>query len=210
MGNEQKIIAVDFSTNTNDEGYSTGSNNGKLLDIAQLRLSQDFTESVGVKKALITVPVRKPNKQVFIRVNPDPGMCLQTAMLEMKEDREVYLVSRDLWSELAGEIMPVALYTAITKQNDLFLWPVKLPLSDGRFCQWHASALEAVNLAKTRWVRLMANMSLGAYDIREAPGNFPEPEWPDYSFQEIIDRAFKGHYIDSMEHIVIKRLRGEV
>jgi len=33
------------------------------FDPSRLRLSQNFSETVGVKKALITVPVRKPNKQ---------------------------------------------------------------------------------------------------------------------------------------------------
>ncbi len=42
-----------------------------VFDPASLRLSQNFHESLGVKKALITVPVRKPGKQDFIRVHPD-------------------------------------------------------------------------------------------------------------------------------------------
>ena len=42
------------------------------FDPANLRLSQSFTETVGVKKLLTTVPVRKPSPQEFVRVHPDP------------------------------------------------------------------------------------------------------------------------------------------
>ena len=40
-----------------------------IFDPAKLRLSQNFTEDVGVKKILITIPVRKPGKQVFFRAH---------------------------------------------------------------------------------------------------------------------------------------------
>ena len=34
---------------------------------AALRLDQSFADTVGVKKLLTTVPVRKPNRQDFVR-----------------------------------------------------------------------------------------------------------------------------------------------
>jgi hypothetical protein len=30
-----------------------------------------------------------------------------------------------------------------------------------------------------KWVRITANMSLGAYEIFEATGDLPDPTWPD-------------------------------
>jgi hypothetical protein len=42
------------------------------FDPANLRLSQSFVETAGVKKLLTTVPVRKPSAQDFVRVHPDP------------------------------------------------------------------------------------------------------------------------------------------
>ena len=61
-----------------------------------------------------------------------------------------------------------------------------------------------------KWIRVTANMSLGAYDVFETTGNLPEPQWPEQSFQELLRIAFKDHYIDEMNHPVLKRLRGEV
>src|SRR5262245_28394028 len=46
------------------------------FDPVALRLSQDFTAGLGVKKALLTVPVRKPDKSWFVRVHPSEDYAL--------------------------------------------------------------------------------------------------------------------------------------
>ena len=51
-----------------DNIEQTGS--GDLIDPSLLRLEQNFAELAGVKKRLVTVPVRKPHRQEFIRVHP--------------------------------------------------------------------------------------------------------------------------------------------
>ena len=66
------------------------------FDPERLRLSQDFAASIGVKKHILTLPVRKAGREEFVRVHPDPAYSLQTAVLELKEDREMYTVSPGL------------------------------------------------------------------------------------------------------------------
>src|SRR6478752_7913554 len=81
---------------------------------AALRLDQSFAETVGVKKLLTTVPVRKPNRQDFVRVHPDPAYRLTpAAIIELKEDREVYLVMPDMAPNLPGEFSTATLYPTI-------------------------------------------------------------------------------------------------
>lgn len=182
------------------------------FDPARLRLSQDFGATLGVKKALLTIPVRKPSKEWFVQVHPDESYRLQTAVLELKEDRETYLVDPALWSELATSEATFGtriVYTAINRQNVLFLWPIRLPGTDGKIDDWNRSAVEAAQLATGRWVRIAANMSLGAYDVFEATAKLPEPEWPTLSFGELLRVAFKNRYIDTLDHPVLLRLRGE-
>jgi hypothetical protein len=180
----------------------------KNLNISELRLSQDFHSMVGVQKALITIPVRKPNRQEFVRVRPGDEWSFPTAVLELKEERETYLVDSSLWHELPGEIVPKILYPTINRQGTFTLWPVKLPDQDGRSDQWNQSALEAAELAKVHWIRVAANMNLGAYEVFKASGDIPEPTWPDNSLEDIIKTAFKGKFVQSMEHPVIQRLLG--
>jgi hypothetical protein len=180
-----------------------------LFDPSRLRLGQDFLDRVGVKKAILTVPVRKPNRQEFVRVHPDESMRLETAVLELKEDRETYLVDPALWTELPGEIVPKVLFTTVNRQGVLSLWTIRLPGSDGRLDAWNQSALEAARMAMKTWVRVAANMSLGGYEVWEATGDIPEPDWPELSFQEILSIAFKDKFIRDLNHPAVRRLRGE-
>ena len=70
------------------------------FDLNSLRLSQDFTASVSMQRLLTSVPVRKPHRQEFIRVHPEDSWRLQTAVLEVKDDNETYLVAPQFWPEL--------------------------------------------------------------------------------------------------------------
>ena len=180
------------------------------FDPAKLRLSQNFAEKIGVKKALLTIPVRKPGRQDFIRVHPDPSYRIETAVLELKEERETYLVAPEVWSEVPSELTPKVLFTTTNRQGVLTLWPVRLPGEDGRLDDWNTSALKAAEMAQSDWVRVAANMSLGAYEVYVATGNLPDPEWPELPFAEILKIAFKGQFIEDLDHPVMRRLRGEL
>lgn len=180
------------------------------FDPAKLRLSQDFSASAGVRKLINTVPVRKPSKEWFVQAHPD--YRLETSVLELKEDNEIYLVAPALRESLVGEatIGPRLLVTAMNRQNVLFLWPIRLPGIDGKIDAWSESSLDASKRAIGKWIRVSANMSLGAYEICEATGSLSEPQWPTLPFAEILRIAFKDRlYIDTIDHPVLKKLRGE-
>jgi hypothetical protein len=57
-----------------------------------LRLSQDFHETLDVKKAGVRVSVRKPARQQFIGLPADPAFRLETAILHLTEEREIDLL----------------------------------------------------------------------------------------------------------------------
>lgn len=178
-------------------------------DPESLRLDQSFVETSGVKKLLTTVPVRKPNNQDFVRVHPDEAYRLPAAIIELKDDREVYLVLPHVAHQLPGECSPVVLYTAINRQGVTFLWPVKLPTPDGKVNEWHRSAAEAAVRAMKCWLRVKADMALGAYAMFEASSTIPEPIWPTATLKELLKIGFRDRLVDSLGHPVIKRLRGE-
>ena len=179
------------------------------FDLESLRVSQDFVKDSGVKKLLTTVPVRKPNRQDFVRVHHDSSYVLDTMLLNLKEERETYLVAPSFREEIPQELTHTRLALATNRQKVLFLWQLRLPGSSGKTDAWSMSALEAYEEAKKNWVRISANMSLGAYEIYEALGNLSDPEWPDESMDEIVRIAFRNSFIDSYDHPVLRRLRGE-
>ena len=179
------------------------------FDLESLRVSQDFVKDSGVKKLLTTVPVRKPNRQDFVRVHPDSSYVLDTMLLNLKEERETYLVAPSFRDEIPQELTHTRLALATNRQKVIFLWQMRLPDSSGKTDAWSMSALEAYEEAKENWIRVSANMSLGAYDIYEALGNLSDPEWPEVSMDEIVRIAFRNAFVESYDHPVLRRLRGE-
>jgi hypothetical protein len=175
-----------------------------------LRIDLNISEGVGVKKVVLTIPVRKPNPQDFIRVHKEADFRLAVAIIDLKDDRETYLVLPSIVRDIPGEYVTVMMYACINRAGNVFLWPVRLPGTDGRQLDWHKSAAAAAEMGMTRWVRIKANTNIGAYDVFEASSAIPEPEWPkDLTFEQMLRIAFKGRLVDSLAHPVLKRLRGE-
>lgn len=131
-----------------------------------------------------------------------------TGVFEDKDEREAFFVTPTMRDALVGEIKPVILAVTINRQSILSLWPLKLPNDDMRYNAWSETAREAAELAKTHWVRLKADMSLGGYRIYTAEGQLSEPEWPNKPLNELLELAFRGRIIDSVDHPVVRRLRG--
>ena len=178
------------------------------FDIASLRLNPSFIETAGVKKLITTVPVRKPSPQEFVRVHPAAEYRSNFAMIELKDDREDYIVHPAVLPELTGEVVNKTVFTAVNRQGVVFLWPVKLPALDDRKTEWPRSLREAAERAMTQWLRVKANMSLGAYEMRVAETVMADPVWPQLSFSDLVQVAFRGRIIATLDHPAIKRLRG--
>jgi hypothetical protein len=182
------------------------------FDPARYRLGTNYAEMIGAQEHLLEVPVRKPSKEAWFRVHPEN--LLPTAVLEVADegsDRDVFLVEPPLWPALAKESTfgPRLLVQYQTRQRVNALWPVKLPGSGQKANPWTRSALQAVELAKTRWVRLQSDTALGAYRAETATGITDDPRWPDYGFDKLLEIAFRDRRITSLDHPVLKRLRGE-
>jgi hypothetical protein len=180
------------------------------FDLENLRLSQDFGSFVPVKKIISNVPVKKPHRQQFIYIHPDLAMRMEVRIIEIVEDHECYLVAKQMAEEMSGEWVPKILVPYITRQGTVCLWPVKLPDSTGRLDSWNKSALEIIREYCGRWIKIESNHESGGYDVVLPSGNFPEPTWPDESFESFLKKAFKGKVINNIDHQILKRLRGEI
>jgi hypothetical protein len=214
-----KVSTRSFTSSTS---ATTGVTNGDLfetlaasglgndLDLTQLALSQNFSALAGVKRVITTVPARKPSNQQFVRVRPGAEWCIQALTLALKDDGEVYFVHPNLYAELAQEVRPKLLYLYATRDGSVGLWPVNMPGEDGRLDAWSQSAHTAASLAKTSWIRLVANRTVGAYEVRQAANLVEEPVWPDLTMREILNLAFRDKLITSLTHPIIKGLRGEM
>ena len=179
------------------------------FDPRRLRISQRFGEGQDVRRIVVSVPVRKPHRQEFFRTHTDAEMSVEVALLDLREDRQVYLVDRDLAPYLPGEAVAKLLISTLTSHGALFLWPIRLPDERGRLDPWNEVALAVAERAKGKWIRLVPNMGAGTYDVTEAANAFPDPAWPEATLQKLLEMAFKDRFIDDIDHPVLRRLRGE-
>jgi hypothetical protein len=179
-------------------------------DLKALRLPPNYGATLGVKKLLTNVPVGKPSKEKFFRTHPSDDMTFPAMVLENKEAIEFYLVVPEVAQEISALVRPVMLHAAIDRQNNVFLIVVPLPGEDGTRDPWHESRAQAVEYAKTAWIRIGANMLLKGYDVFEAEGVLPQPVWPAYDIEALVQVAFRGKIITSLDHPIVQSLLGRI
>jgi hypothetical protein len=182
----------------------------KGIDLNSLRLPPNYGATLGVKKLLTTVRVGRLPKPQFFRTHESNEMTFAAMLLEDKDLSESYLVMPEVAKEISDLVRPVLLHAAIDRQNNVFLIPVPLPAEDGTRNSWHESLAQAVELAKPRWVRISSNKPTGGYDVYEAKGELPDPDWPAYDIEALIQVAFRGKIITDLGHPVVQSLLGRI
>ena len=202
--NSSESIAMQNQTTPKQTVTSTST------DLMSLRLPANYGATLGVKKLLTNVPVGKPKKPQFFRTHASNEMTFATMLLEQKESRESYVVLPDVAQEISELVRPVQLHAAIDRQNNVLLIPVPLPGEAGTRNPWHESLAQAVEHAKLKWLRITANMHTGAYDVYEAEAALPDPEWPAHDIDALVEVAFRGKIITSLDHPVVQSLLGRV
>jgi hypothetical protein len=181
-----------------------------LASLKSLRLPANYGATLGVKKLLTNVAVGKPKKAIFFRTHKSIDMVFAGMLLEQKESRESYLVVHTVAQEISELVRPVQLHAAIDRQNNVFLIPVPLPGESGTRNPWHESLAQAVEHAKINWIRITANMHIGGYDIYEAEGVLPEPDWIEADIETLVEVAFRGKIISTLDHPVVQSLLGRL
>ena len=186
-----------------------------VFDFEAIRIPPNFEREAGVRKQLTMVRVRKPRRQEWVRVHPDPAYHAKVATIVLKEDEnskeEIYLVAPRVAEDMADEITLTTLYLAMNRQGDVFIWPCRDPNPELRRGDTAAtSRLEAIEAAMTRYVRVQWKSPAYEISFRDASIVETEPVWPDKPFSELIKIAFfrVGLYIDDPNHQVIKNLQG--
>ena len=200
---------------TTNPALSAVSPNGQVeapldpFDPAALRV--EGMAGIEVEQVLTAVPVRKPKRNEFFRVHPEH--VLDTLVLERDTgmDKEIYLVAPEIQHLVLPELRRTRLFVAINKHGTVFLWPLKLPLEGndtGR--RVFDTALQGATDAQRTWVKLAWDRGLGGYELFRAKGDLREPQWPDKSFRDLLEIAFRHYRIDREDHDVVRELAGEL
>ena len=184
------------------------------VNLSRLRLSQDFTASAEVRRVITQVVVRKPSSQEFVRVRPGSDWRFEVAcFIELSGmQKNVYIVDKSLWMSIPGGVKPMTLVLTISRTSPVpFLWPLNMPAADGRTNAWNESAIETARIAETQWVKLVSGEAAGMFVPHVALGVLAEPEWPaDLTMADFLKLAFQGRIINDINHVCLRRLRGEI
>jgi len=157
--------------------------------------------------AQTTIPVRKPGSRNFFRVHPDEIYRLYNVPVVEDDKRECHILAADLEipEDLERFVSHVNLVTCLNHKGTLFLWPYKNSTND-----WSKSAGRIARQAVGEWVRLTADMDASCYRVETAPAELRrvEPTWPKMTFEEILNIAFEGKCIETLDCSVIRSIRG--
>jgi hypothetical protein len=166
----------------------------------------------GIRKEFIHIRVGKPKKTSFFRANTDPAYRQAVYIIEDDQSmlKDNYLVVGDMIQALIEETKPKLLVLCVDKMGTPFLW-VAPPQAEDRFQRtnlWNSTALKALRLAETKWVRVTANMVEGAYNTHTSLST-EEPDWPELPMSELIKLGFgEERVIRDMNHPLVRRLLG--
>jgi hypothetical protein len=86
---------------------------------------------------------------------------------------------------------------------------VKVPETDRTPNTFTQTSWDAIPILERQWGRLDMNESGSGYDVILPEAQWPDPEWRDESLGALILKAFKGRFVDDMNHGIIKILRGQ-
>ncbi|MGO9100440.1 MAG: hypothetical protein ACLP9Y_13695 [Mycobacterium sp.] len=194
----------------NGTGPTEESTQKVTADIFDPEYSVDDEETLGIEKAIITIPVRKPRSTEFFRVHPE--FVTDRYVLNLREgmDEFVYLISAELKDLVPENVRKARIYPTINKFGTVALWRVNYPWEGSRRGRKSFdTAVAAADRAKTAWTRAVWNRDTGSYDVLIAKGDLGMPRWPDMNFRDMLATAFDGLVIDRADHEVLRELAGE-
>jgi hypothetical protein len=197
--------ASESGAETSTQAKAVSKFDPSLYRKSQTQKAEDST--TWVRKQQTVIPVRKPSKKQFVRTHSSPDYradCMPT--VEDESTGDIYLLAPDLDlpADIENKLDMLNLATAITADGSLFLWHYKNSTNS-----WSQSARIAISEASRHWVRVIPDMSSNGY-LLESPMTSPaDPTWPSMTFTEILEKAFGSRYIDSLQHPLIKKLRGD-
>jgi hypothetical protein len=203
-------MSKDADTPTADESESS-------FDWSSLAQDTTYQDIAKVQKNQTRIPIGKPSKEKFCRVHPGVGYELDLPLIEIKESndlRGIYLPSQSPSDELfkiiqsqPGVVRMKKLKLGIYPDGSIFIWA--LNLNNGRVTNaWNQTALDGAGIAREQWVKLSPSMDNGYYETLTAITPMKDPVWPKETFNQILDKAFNGRIIESVEHPVISYLLG--
>ena len=173
--------------------------------LEQFRVTQDFSQATTEPQQSL-IQVCKPRKDIFFRAHPEWQFLAWVLDYEQRN----YLVLPSVAEDVEGLAKLRHLVPCITKDGDVFVWPLGQIKTIGQTDAWTLSAHRTLTASRLAWVRMFSHLTSGAYKSIQAKAGWPEPHWPETDLNSLIQQAFNDSVIDDSDHPVLRALRGEV
>jgi len=167
-------------------------------------------ELIGIQpvKRLGSIEVRKPKRQEWFRSHRE--MFAEISVIRRESTGDFYAVDPALVGELTDEIREAYIAAAISYEGSLFLWPIIKPKADGTGIQLFENDLADLSLSRTCWIRRQWVSGSKSHKVDQANTD-RSPEWPENtSIGDWVKRAFRGRFIDNLDHQLVRQLRGDL
>jgi hypothetical protein len=176
------------------------------IDVSAFIVKQTFDSALGIESVTTHVSVRRPKKEEWIRAHPTSAIpvFILKGDAEAGGDGEVYVLTGEVAREVAELARPARLVLTENRAGVRFFWPVAIPDAN-RPNAWHLSALKAVELARQRWVRVVASQADGCYTVKITQAEIPDPSFAG-DVDELLKLALERRGIASANHDYIQRL----
>jgi hypothetical protein len=172
----------------------------------------DLVNIVPVGLGAITVRSRPP-KDDWFRSHPDGAMATGMTLIKGKMG-EVYAVRRELIPVVGPEVIKALVKASVTAcitiDGAKFLWCIIHP--SGNANQQHFdNALSARDLSRSTWIRFYWDANQESHvTVTPKHSSAGDPQWPDASLNEWIEKGFRGRFIDANDHPLFRKIRGEL
>jgi hypothetical protein len=188
----------------------------EVLDIENFRVSQDYAARMQLAKRPVSIPVGRPNPQQFLMFHPDPTWRITLNVLEVRANRRTYLVAPELEPELLGDIITKQFAAYTTPAGSWGLWGFRLGGGPRPLDNYNLSGHQILAAHAGTWIRVVTDDQSGRFVAVPAVAammglqQLPVPRWPAGGFTYLCDLAFRGLVIRDLNHLELRRLRGEV
>ena len=126
------------------------------------------------------------------------------------EEEDWLLVDANVEDDLADVGTMYELVLCRTANGGYFLWRLRIEEPGGRVDGYTESAREALEEhAGAHWIKLKGDRKSRMFEVIKGTP-VATIRWPDFSIDELVQRAFKGRVVTSEDHDLIRRLRGDI
>jgi hypothetical protein len=174
--------------------------------LSQLRIDDQDLE--GTIRLAPPPKVRKSTATEFIRVHPNLSYTVM-ALTNVPGGGFLFIAPKAAES-IRDELRPVKIHACINREGELLFYPQVLAGKNGMSNTWSESLQQAMDVGKKQWVRIKAGNN--CYDITVAKAELGDPDWTEVekNMDELLEIAIKPCFIEHSDHVVLKKLRGEM